>query len=110
MEQPDTLDWLMRWYEAHCDGDWEHGNGPEIGTIDNPGWRLKVPLAGTECDGREFARLQHNYHDDTEWWTCWTENNEFHGAGGPRQLVALIETFRKWTETGDTAGEQKSVG
>ena len=97
--RPDTLRWLMQWYEGHCDGDWEHGFGPEIGTIDNPGWSLKIPLEGTECDGCEFSRLKHNYDHETEWWTCWTENNEFHGAGGPLQLAAMIETFRAWTET-----------
>jgi hypothetical protein len=98
MDQPGTLEWLMHWFAGHCDGDWEHGFGPRISTIDNPGWRLEVPLEGTECDGREFPRRQHNYEHDTDWWVCWTENNEFHGAGGPLQLKALIETFREWTE------------
>lgn len=98
-ERTDTLQWLMQWYEGHCDGDWEHSFGPEISTIDNPGWRLKVSLEGTECDGWEFLRLEHNLEHETEWWTYWTDNNEFHGAGGPLQLVAMIETFRSWAAT-----------
>jgi hypothetical protein len=82
----------------------EHGFGPEISTIDNPGRRLKVPLKGTECHGREFPRVQHNYDHETEWWACWTENNEFHGAGGPLQLAVMLETFRAWTVASAKAG------
>jgi hypothetical protein len=44
------------------------------------------------------SRLKHHYDHETEWWTCWTENNEFHGAGGPLQSAAMIETFRAWAE------------
>ena len=99
METRDPLEWLMHWYASNCDGDWEHTFGPQIETIDNPGWTLKIPLERTACDGREFARLEHNYQHETEWWTCWTEGNEFHGAGGPLQLRSLIQTFREWAES-----------
>lgn len=92
----DVLQWFERWYEAQCDGDWEHGFGPEISTIDNPGWSLKVDLAGTDCDGRVLDRLSHNYEHNTDWWTCWTESNVFHGVGGPRHLHSLLDAFRKW--------------
>jgi hypothetical protein len=88
----------MHWYESQCDGEWEHGFGPSIGTIDNPGWSLKIELAGTQWDGHTMGRIQHNYDDETEWWTCWVEENAFHGAGGPLQLGAMIEAFRRWTE------------
>lgn len=86
----------MNWYLSHCDGDWEHQCGPEIRTLDNPGWRLKIPLEGTERDGHEFPRLEHNYDHGTGWFPCWTEDNEFHGAGGPLQLAAMIEVLRSW--------------
>ena len=92
----DVLDWFARWYEAQCDGDWEHGSGPSINTIDNPGWSLKVDLARTSCDGRVLDRVTHNYGHETDWWTCWTEANTFHGAGGPLHLRSLLETFREW--------------
>lgn len=92
----DVLEWFECWYEAQCDGDWEHGFGPQITTIDNPGWAIKVDLDGTDCDGRTLDRISHNLGDDTDWWTCWTQGNEFHGAGGPRQLRSLLEAFRAW--------------
>jgi len=45
----------MQWYEGHCDGDWEHGFGPEIETIDNPGWRLKIRSTLRSVTGRSFT-------------------------------------------------------
>ncbi len=33
----DNLAWLLNWFYKQCEGDWEHENGVEIGTIDNPG-------------------------------------------------------------------------
>jgi hypothetical protein len=35
----DALIRLQQWYVAHCDGDWETGDGIEIYTVSNPGWR-----------------------------------------------------------------------
>lgn len=88
----------MQWYESQCDGEWEHGFGPSINTIDNPGWRLKIDLAGTGWDGRTLERINHNYEHETQWWTCWVEDNHFHGAGGPLQLGVMIDAFKSWTE------------
>ncbi|MBN9046423.1 MAG: immunity 53 family protein [Rhizobiales bacterium] len=92
----DVLDWFSRWYEAQCDGDWEHGFGPSISTVDNPGWSLKIDLSGTDCDGRTLERITHNYGHEADWWTCWTENNVFHGVGGPLHLRSVLEAFRDW--------------
>lgn len=96
----DVLDWLAHWYEAQCDGDWEHSFGPSISTLDNPGWSLKIDLAGTDCDGRTLDRIKHNYEHETDWWTCWTEGNVFHASGGPLQLRSLLEAFRDWATNG----------
>jgi Immunity protein 53 len=95
-EAMDVLDWFARWYEAQCDGGWEHQHGPSIDTIDNPGWSLKIDLTGTDCDGRTLDRIKHNYEHKTDWWTCWTENNVFNGASGPLHLRSLLEAFRDW--------------
>lgn len=92
------LDWLMDWYESQCDGEWEHGYGVAIDTIDNPGWSLRIELTGTKLEDRSLERQTHNYDHETEWWTCWTENNQFLAAGGPRQLGPMIDAFRGWAE------------
>lgn len=30
------VEWLQRWLLAQCDGDWEHGDGITIQSLDNP--------------------------------------------------------------------------
>lgn len=99
----DALTWLSRWYKAQCDGNWEHGYGVSITNIDNPGWWLKIELAGTDCDGRTLDKVAHNYGHETDWWVCSVENNVFHGFSGPLHLQSLIETFRGWATNGPTA-------
>jgi hypothetical protein len=37
----DDLAWLQGWYAEQCDSDWEHDESVSIGTLDNPGWRLR---------------------------------------------------------------------
>lgn len=41
----ELLRFLQDWYLSQCDGDWEHQLGIDIGTIDNPGWTVKVSLS-----------------------------------------------------------------
>ena len=36
--------WLMQWRLDQCDNDWEHCHGVSIGTLDNPGWTLRIDL------------------------------------------------------------------
>lgn len=98
MEQDSILDWLMRWYEGQCDGDWEHVYGIAIDTLDNPGWSLRIDLNGTQLDGQIFERRTHKYEEEADWWSCWTEDNQFHGAGGPQQLGPMLRVFRDWVE------------
>jgi hypothetical protein len=92
----DVLDWLARWYEAQCDGNWEHAFGVSIDTVDNPGWSLKIDLAGTDCDGQTLDLVTHNFEHETDWWACWAKDNVFEGTGGPLHLRSLLETFREW--------------
>jgi hypothetical protein len=99
MDDSSSLDWLTRWYERQCDGDWEHSYGVSIETLDNPGWSLKIDLSGTSDDGRTMDRVASDLEHETEWWTCWTDGNVFRGACGPRHLTDLIEAFRDWTES-----------
>jgi hypothetical protein len=109
------LEWLMNWYADQCDfanadpsaGGWEHHHGVTIRTLDNPGWLIEIDLAGTSLDGRHFPRQDHAAADPSDWWACWTADNKFRGAGGPRQLGAMIDVFRLWFKA-QTAGYPKS--
>ena len=35
---------LEKWFAENCNGDWEHQGGLKIGTLDNPGWMVRLDL------------------------------------------------------------------
>ena len=109
------LIWLQNWYDKQCDGDWEHTYGIQIGTMDNPGWSVKISLIHsglvpiTSCTLQRslgypedylhypFERVKIDNVDD-DWITCWVENDEFYGAGDPTKLLEILTRFRNWAE------------
>lgn len=93
----DDLFWLLNWYHKQCDGDWEHGNGVEIGTIDNPGWYLKISLDETELEGRNFLPVDIN-RSENDWIYCCVEEGMFKGFSGPFNLPEVLQIFRNWVE------------
>jgi hypothetical protein len=101
--ETDDLDWLMRWYGAQCNGDWEHHQGVTITTLDNPGWLLTVNLTGTALAGRSFTKIAENIDapqgDPTgRWHSCDVHDGEFVAAGGIHDLPMLIALFRAWAD------------
>ena len=98
-QSPDTLlAWLQDWYERHCDGDWEHGYGVSIETLDNPGWSVRIDLRGTALAGQPLT-LAREDTSETDWFQYWIQDDVFHGAGGPRNLSAILLAFRDWVES-----------
>lgn len=90
---PDVLTWLQGWYVARCDGEWEHARGVEIGTLDNPGWRVQVDLAGTPwsalgLEGHEIHRSEH------DWVVVLPTTGRFEAACGPLNLGEALHHFR----------------
>ena len=102
-----SVHWLMEWYLRQCDGDWEHSYGIEIGTLDNPGWSLKIDLDETTLAGRAFARVQHGVPADDldewqrtgSWWVADVKKHKFEAACGPLDLPSVIQLFREWVES-----------
>lgn len=70
----DDFAWLIEWYDSQCDGDWEHENGIQINTLDNPGWVLKVGLNETELQNKTFKKIKID-RSDTDWLCCFVEDN-----------------------------------
>lgn len=93
---------LQRWYSSQCDGDWEHQLGIQIETLDNPGWLVKINIAGTLLTAAPFPSIR-EIEDEREWMDCKVENDVFQGAGGPHMLGAIIEVFMRWVRD---AGER----
>jgi hypothetical protein len=94
----DELTALETWYASQCDGDWEHQDGIEINTLDNPGWRVVIDITDTELAGKSFPTVEENYEHDAEWLRCWVEQGKFNAASGPRKLSRVLRIFLDWAD------------
>ncbi|MET9219580.1 MULTISPECIES: immunity 53 family protein [unclassified Streptomyces] len=90
-----VLDWLQSWYASQCDGDWEHGWGVKIETLDNPGWAVTIDLEETDLATREYSpqRVMRGEHD---WVMTRTAEGAFHIACGPGNLTEALSLFQVW--------------
>jgi hypothetical protein len=91
----DTLTKLIHWYASNCNGDWEHGYGVKIDTLDNPGWSVDIDLTETPLDGRIFQPITIE-RSDTDWVFCKVEKGRFCGAGGVDNLIEILDLFFDW--------------
>ncbi len=95
---------LEEWYRSLCDGDWEHGLGITIASLDNPGWSVTINLADTELEEVPFSEVSHNevgqnYEDEQNWWICQKVGTDFRGSGGPKQLGMILHIFAEWVRS-----------
>ena len=81
-------------FEKQCDGDWEHGYGIRIETIDNPGWSVEIDLNATE-----FALPDFQYKlfekSETDWVGFEVNKNIFMAIGDPLKLNIIILVFKE---------------
>jgi hypothetical protein len=94
-----SLERLEKWYSSHCNGDWEHQYGIEIGTLDNPGWRVTIDLTGTKGENKTLDRMKLE-RTENDWLQYWVENRKFNAACGPKNLSELIDIFCNWFDGG----------
>lgn len=93
----DTLARIQTWYLNQCDGDWEHGYGLQISTLDNPGWRVKITLECTPLRSKTFEPVTRGMDTD-QWIHCEVKKGEFQGNGGPEMLGEILKVFLDWAE------------
>jgi hypothetical protein len=93
----DALKELQNWYQDQCNGDWEHTYGVQIGTLDNPGWDVRIDLTGTDLAGCTFAEVS-DLKPETEWMRCWIEDGKFRGVGGSFKLEEILQVFLTWAK------------
>jgi len=91
----DTLHELQRWYHSQCNGDWEHGHGVRIDTLDNPGWSVTIDLGETDLAGRSFQEVK-RLEPEAAWISCQIVDDKFEGHGGPLMLEEILRTFLAW--------------
>ncbi len=97
----DVLLRLQNWYAAQCDGDWEHQYGVRVETLDNPGWMVKIDLAGTALEERPFAVVAEGvgadaHPDCPRWVACSVKDGVWQGACDETQLPRLLGLFLEW--------------
>ncbi|MBC1451039.1 rhodanese-related sulfurtransferase [Listeria welshimeri] len=91
----DILSWVEDWYKEHCDGVWEHDYGITIGTLDNPGWYVRINLNGTSLLNKNFENIDLMV-DDKNWIKCIKENEEFKGFGDSHKLITILGYFKEF--------------
>ncbi len=94
---------LSAWYEAQCNGDWEHNYGIKIETVDNPGWLVTIDLLGTNLETKSFTEISHNVDSQnnpiaTNWLHCTVSNAQYIGAGDSSKLEQIVAHFCFWLE------------
>jgi hypothetical protein len=93
----DPLIFLQDWYASQCDGDWEHGYGVHIGTLDNPGWTLTVDLTYTDWEDVTTPPCPLIPIEGGQ-VLSWVEDRKFQAAGRQDKLMEVLEAFRQFIE------------
>ena len=82
---------LQNWYLTNCDGDWEHSYVISIGTLDNPGWTVKIDLTDTCLQDLEFEKQVDN--GEFDWYFIKVNEKTFTGSGDPSKLTVILSLF-----------------
>lgn len=98
-----AMEFLVQWFIRQCDGDWEHGVGIRIETLDNPGWSLDIRIEDTSLEGivEEWSAWE---RDETNWLHWRSTGTTFQARCGPGDLNEALAAFQSF------AVERESVG
>jgi hypothetical protein len=98
----EDFQYLVDWYRGQCNGVWEHQQGVNLQSLDNPGWLLKVDLVGTNLEHSPFQPLSLGVSNDGDpieasWMKCQVQQGQFTAACSPDMLDHALETFQLWS-------------
>ncbi|MGI8647441.1 MAG: immunity 53 family protein [Mycobacteriales bacterium] len=94
---PGVFTWLQAWYATQCDGDWEHGYGVSISTLDNPGWWVRIELTGTLLADKMLEH-ESSHRSGHDWYEVSRKGDFFEAHCGPLNLGEVLHLFRLWVE------------
>ena len=98
-----TLTELAAWFQAQCNGEWEHNFGVNVQSTDNPGWWVTIDLRGTALEHKPFPPVLRGNFDSGDpqppWLDCRVKEGTFHGAGERERLDEIIRIFLDWART-----------
>lgn len=90
----EILDWMQNWFKSNCDGDWEHGEGIQITTLDNPGWEVEIDISKTSIANLNLKSIL-NEKGKNDWYGVKIENQKFIASGDAGKLKFLLGLFKE---------------
>lgn len=87
------IEWMEKWYQSNCDGQWEHSHGIEIGSLDNPGWYVNIDLNDTQYERLQMKEIKRDQGDD-DWIRCMISDGVFTGVGDCLKLYEILKIFK----------------
>lgn len=90
----EILDWIVKWRNSYCDGDWEHEHKFTIEGTSNPGWYVTIDLGRTKLESIEVSRVS-NLLSDNDWYIYQIKDSQFKASGDINKLKTLLETFKE---------------
>jgi hypothetical protein len=95
---------IQDWFQNHCNDEWEHSQGIQIETCDNPGWWVHIELKGTPLADKDFIPISKGVSNDKmdtseDWIHCEVKDHVFDAAGDPSKLGVILRTFLEWAKT-----------
>ena len=101
MPAPTAEKFLESWYEAQCNGAWEHANGVTIESLASAGWLVTIDLQETPLEAHPMREVS-SQRSDKDWMICKVEHNQFRGEGDPKKLSAILQVFETWASRAAT--------
>lgn len=88
---------LLEWFDAQCDGDWEHQFGWSIVTLDNPGVYIKIDLDQTYLAKIPLEEIEVE-NSDNDWCSVRKIDNGLclEGAGSTSQMDYMIKVISEY--------------
>jgi hypothetical protein len=77
--------------------------------LDNPGWTIKIDLAGTPLQDRSFKEIN-TERSELNWLQCQVKDARFEGFGGPENLSEILGLFLDWSDTETTQAPDNKEG
>lgn len=98
------FDELIKWWQGKCDGEWEHEFGVVLTSMDNPGWLLKIDVAGEDDHILPLGFQVSSEFPDGGWIKCHVASGStsgspeehlrhFVGMGGAGNLSDILDVF-----------------
>jgi hypothetical protein len=93
---------LQRWFKSQCDGDWEHGMGIVIRTLDNPGWSVKIDLEGCDLEEKMYESIVIR-RSEQDWIFTSRKDYEFTISCSIANIDEALTLFCDWAESDATS-------